>query len=930
MRLAIFLFFIGVAQHLTGQIPGLVSFDKLPQNLQLFARDSNNSAHFEVVGRCSQAHYTKLSSKLYKDGKLLESKDVTINTGTFGVAHKIEAGLHNYSLKVFIKAGADSLLAAQVEKIVCGDVFLIYGQSNAAPYRPGFVLENEFIRSYGVNNYEGASTSYNPADTLFTNNHEGGGSIGVWAVTMIDYLVKTHKVPILAISSSYSGTSIASMTRRDYGRFHLYDKQYYKVSKAGVKNKIKAIFFRQGESDVVSDEFALAWADSFKKLLKLWEEDYGKQPEIYVSQLDISVGSTPQAPKMRDFQRRITELGPKLHSYTLVGTENFDGLHYSSPGYIQTGLELGRIVSHELYRAPLLDQNIYSPNIKKAFYSADNKSIRLIFDENQNLTFDRVFIFRPLNSNELTVNFLKDNFIFDNKPSTMAISNAIAQGNSLTLELQNGTSPKRVSYLPSSFNPAEYPFFPGPFLKNSLGMRAFAFVDMEIGQAMDELKGFVAKNDARASISLSWAVNNSATSYQIYRRSELEPELRPYTVLGKNANTFLDKNVTEGLRYFYKIKAENNLAESNSLETSVLVADLSTPTLFTVNSIDESKQELRWVDNALDEEYYNLEVATNVNFENKKEIKLAPNSNSYSFENLEPSKTYYYRVRAYRPKVNRFTAYSNAAQGTTCPRGVTMLGARTDAGTKLSWKDNSPDEQSFEIKATEVATGSFIIQLTAANTEEALIAGLKDGTTYSLAVTAISNACRSKKDSVAITTPLEAPKNLNATATGIYTIKLSWTDASQAEEAVEIFEIKNGSDSLLAVLPGGSSSFVAEKLQPNSPHSYKIRNANKAAKYSVFSNESGATTLLITPNEPLLSRQIQVGPNPNNGLVHIILDKPYTITQVSLYNLKGQQILQSSFSGSSFTLNLPQLGSQRYLLQLLQGGVFHNYYILKN
>jgi fibronectin type 3 domain-containing protein len=912
-----------------------IQFSQLPQNLHFFAQNTTGKATVPIAGRNLSGKYTAIRSILYKNGQISENKLITIKKDeAFALSHLIQAELSNYHLKVYLKTNTDSLLAAEANKMLCGDVFVVYGQSNAAAPNYGAKLGNEFCRSFGGNNpLVDDLKPYNPADTLFGYADDERMNPGTWMSQLMTKLVEKHKTPILAINGAVYGAGISTLTNKENGLMTPYDKLFYRVKKAGFQKQVKAIFYRQGETDVQLDETSLAWKDHFKKLHGHLQQDFGATP-IYLAQLDISVFSAQEAGFLRDFQRQAERLLPNVHSYTLSGSENFDGLHYSPKGHIDHAAELEPIISKELYNTINNSSEIYSPRLQKAYYKdASKKTIIVLFDEEQNLSFSKEIYFYSAPQNTALLKTMASNFLVNNA-ILGKIDRVSAQNNELHLDLNNTQNISTITYLPSSFNLSDTYYFPGPFLKNSLGMRAFTFYKQPIGAAMGPLQQFAASNTSkRGQVILQWKPLEEATNYQIFRKNPGQTEYKPIAIAtSPNAATYIDSSLVEGHKYLYKIRAHNATAASNVLFAEVTVSDFSQPTGLLVKAEDAQNQSISWQDNAIDESEYILEISTKEDFANATKISLVANSSSYQNTGLEASKKYYYRLRAWRNTAGLYTAYSTIASATTCPLAPANLVLNIFENTyQLRWVDRSPDEIAFVINATPAGAGSTVSWATAPDALTANLLGLKDGSQYSIQVFAKNaEGCSSAPALTQLLTPLTAPLQLAALGTAIDKIQLTWTDPSQAEEIVEVYEIQDDKEVQIAELPANTTSYTVANLLPGSTHQYRIRNKNQAAGTSGFTSITKANTLLITAAEPLKGQIFNVFPNPFKNQISIKVAQILPNAQCTIFSITGKQLLQIPLKNTTTTVDIGHLVGQKYVVIIENGQQKTSLMLLKN
>ncbi len=546
------------------QVPGFVTYNKQPQNNQLFARNEQNISVIQVSGNFDHPYFKNITSILKKNGLTINYKKTPIVYNNFEFEHFIEAGLYNYTLEVYVSQGPDSILTDRWENIVCGDVILIYGQSNAIPESNNYYASNSFARTFGKNST--GNEAYNMADTLYRQARFAGP--GVWANILLDKLITKHGIPILAINGAVGGASISNLLQRDYGISLPYDKMLLRTKMSKVLHNVKAIFFRQGEADVQYGPMALSWKGKMDLLITQFRQDYGANPYIYVCQLDISEGSVEEGAILRDAQRRYYDPINKIFSYTVSGLPSFDGTHYADQGHLQHANELYPMVANHLYNEPMDSPQRLSPRIQKAYYTNDNKQILLEFDENQKLSIEKEVIFYSPFLFTLVINTMAGNFKLNDNNQVKEI---LATDNFLILTLNTASTATKINYLPANFNAQALYYYPGPFIKNSFGMRAFGFNDVNIADALEPITGFKATRNSNKA-QLTW-VGNSNYSYEIYK--QLGNQLNKIATLAPNSQgrlastyTFNDP-LSDQQSYTYKVRAITESSASTFKEATL-------------------------------------------------------------------------------------------------------------------------------------------------------------------------------------------------------------------------------------------------------------------------------------------------------------------------------------------------------------------------
>ena len=93
----------------------------------------------------------------------------------------------------------------------------------------------------------------------------------------------------------------------------------------------------------------------------------------------------------------------------------------------------------------------------------------------------------------------------------------------------------------------------------------------------------------------------------------------------------------------------------------------SSPSSLGATAVSRSEIKLSWVDNALNEEGFQIERCTGVGCTNFTQIAtLGPNVKTFSNKNLRKGTAYNYRVRAYN--AGGYSVFSNAANAATFSR----------------------------------------------------------------------------------------------------------------------------------------------------------------------------------------------------------------------------------------------------------------------
>lgn len=520
-----------------------VSISKFPANNQVIQRNEQNEAVFQVVGNITESSHTSVSLRILKDGNVFyEQAQMTSNQ--FSFSPTLQAGNFNYTFILLLDGITEIKRTTQV---AVGDIFLIYGQSNALgsggieTYWPA---RNPLIRFFTVANF-------NNGDSEWVLPYQTSTWPGTGASELLKFLCNKYNYPVGVIMASVGGAQISALNNRNtQNPFDLntyYGKLLSQTAFSNTKENLKYIIFKQGEGDASMPLESQRYQGEFEKLYNNFILDFPNLKKIYNLQIDILTAPNNKAGLLRDFQRKSANLFPKITSMSSVGTIGYDGLHYTLSGYSQIAYELSRIIGRDVYN-DIQTSEIYSPNIKQ-IYESNNKLI-LEFDEGMEMVYP----------NDTLINDklwkMKD-FIFINGESNLVLSGQ-SQGNKILLTLVDGVVPANVSYLPNHYGTFGIDYYNGTHLKNTLGMRAFSFDNVSVEIIPINLSFTI--NQA-AKVVLSWNVNDSFQLQRSYNNID-------FTTIANVTNTnYTDNDVEVEQKYFYRLVSKRNT--SNTIEVSL-------------------------------------------------------------------------------------------------------------------------------------------------------------------------------------------------------------------------------------------------------------------------------------------------------------------------------------------------------------------------
>jgi len=168
-------------------------------------------------------------------------------------------------------------------------------------------------------------------------------------------------------------------------------------------------------------------------------------------------------------------------------------------------------------------------------------------------------------------------------------------------------------------------------------------------------------------INLSWVDNASnETGFKLERKTGKGGIYVQIATVAKDVTSFTDSTGSEGMTYYYRIKAYHAYAGSAYSNDAFATTFPIAPSGLSAVPVLPVSINLTWTDNSGVEKGFKVERSTDaVNY--TQIANTAANITSYHDAGLAPFTTYYYRVRAFQAFGN--SSYSPASQATTGASG---------------------------------------------------------------------------------------------------------------------------------------------------------------------------------------------------------------------------------------------------------------------
>ncbi len=441
--------------------------DEKPEEGQFYARDDNNEGTLFYNGtlpspgdsvaaplpkgeRGVEADVVFL--KLYADNKLVktETQKPTADKA-YAITVKLKAGLIKYKVEFGTKTGGAEKVVQTVSNLVCGDAYLIDGQSNSLALDTGEQSPNvtsEWIRSYGGPGGRGDETNWvrdrfanGKRLNLWCSPYWRGpdkAALGWWGMELAKRLLASQKMPICIIQAAEGGTRIDEHQPNptDHGDLKtMYGHMLWRVRNARLTHGIRAVLWHQGEADQGSDGPDNGYDSAFYQQYFLdmsaaWKEDMPNIRHYYIFQIwpnGCSQGGG-HGDMLREVQRTLSRLYSNMDVMSTLGIRPGGGCHYPLVGWSEFARLLQPLIERDFYgKAPAAP--ITAPNLKRAYYTNSAK-IAIA------LEFDQPVVWKD----SLSSQFYLDGMAGEVVSGTSA-------GNVVTLKLRETSAAKTITYL---------------------------------------------------------------------------------------------------------------------------------------------------------------------------------------------------------------------------------------------------------------------------------------------------------------------------------------------------------------------------------------------------------------------------------------------------------------------------------------------------
>lgn len=441
---------------------------------QFFARDDKNEGTLYYNGQFDGAA-DSVFVKLYADDKLIETKSQNLTDDKdYAFALKLKPGLIKYKLEFGSKTGNAETLLQTVNNMVCGDAYLIQGQSNALATdtkEESEPVTHEWIYSYGQPTGKPAVDAANLwCHPVWKARKGEKAELGWWGMELAKRLVDSQKIPICIINGAKGGTRIDEHQRAETNPTNIatiYGRTLWRIQQAKLTHGIRGVLWHQGENNqgAASPTGDLDWKsyqDYFVEMAACWKQDFPNIQHYHIFQIWPNAcamsGDSGCGDMIREKQRTLPSLYSNMDCMSTLGIKPPGGCHFPLEGWAEFARLIQPLIERDHYgKLPMT--SITAPNLKQAsFLSKTKDAITLEFDQ-------------PV----IWTDSLVGEFYLDD--IKVPVASVAVSGNTLTLKLKEPSQAKKITYL------KETTWSQDRLLMGANGIAALTFAEVEIAEA---------------------------------------------------------------------------------------------------------------------------------------------------------------------------------------------------------------------------------------------------------------------------------------------------------------------------------------------------------------------------------------------------------------------------------------------------------------
>ena len=412
---------------------------EIPVTGQFYARDNSGMGKLYYNGSQSGTPDTVFLKVYTTDAGdvLYATHRQSLVAGKYAFTAPLAPGRVTYKVVYGTTTGGLDTVLNTVTNLVCGDAYLVEGQSNALAIDslPANAGNDPWIRTYGNNGVGWGNAVRN--GTQWT--------VGYFAYDLALSLTTAHNMPICIINGAVGGTRIDQhqanpANHADAGSsYSIYASHYNRVVGAKLTHGIRGVFWHQGESnsgaDAPTGDFDYkSYQQYFVDMSAAWKQDYPNLERYIVFQVmpkPCSLG--PKGDQLREVQRTLPLLFSKMDILNTLAVPGYIGCHFTAVGY-ENMADRTLPLARQRFYGVVPPAPVTAPVLQRAYFTTSARTaITLVFDQAMSW------------SSFSTVNYYVDDV-------GGKVTSGSASGNVVTLQLNSAaTTTAKLDYLNDNF-----------------------------------------------------------------------------------------------------------------------------------------------------------------------------------------------------------------------------------------------------------------------------------------------------------------------------------------------------------------------------------------------------------------------------------------------------------------------------------------------
>ncbi len=417
--------------------------EEKPENNQFYARDDQNEGTLYYNGTLDQAA-DSVFLEVFADDHLYNTESRKLAADRrYAFAVKLKPGLIKYKVQFGTRNGNRDEVLHVATNLVCGDAYLIDGQSNAEATDIGkddLPYTNEWVRSYGsMAGDPGNARSKLWGNAICRGRNGAKLQVGYWGLELGRRLVESQKMPICIINGAVGGSRIDVHQRNPADPEDvttIYGRMLWRVRQAKLTHGIRGVLWHQGENDQGADgpTGRYGWEtyqQYFVDMSAAWKGDYPNIQNYYIFQIwpnACSMGGNGSGDMLREAQRTLPCLYSNMSIMSTLGIKPPGGCHYPLAGWAEFARLIQPLIERDNYGG-VFSSSITPADLKHAYFTNEKKDAIA-------LEFDQPVEWKDSLASQFYLDGVKGN----------VVSGSVA-GKVVTLRLATAAAAERITYL---------------------------------------------------------------------------------------------------------------------------------------------------------------------------------------------------------------------------------------------------------------------------------------------------------------------------------------------------------------------------------------------------------------------------------------------------------------------------------------------------